>query len=1647
MSPANIVGAGWRPGDAVAGRYRISRALGAGGEGRTYLGADLSRGETVVLKQLQRRDDGTWRRAAAQVAELASLGHPHIARTRDLVLHGSHWVLVMDWLDAAPLAEKAPLRGTAGGAARLASWAWQLAETLAFLHERGVVHGDLAPSNVLVDAEDHLTLIDFAWPGRDGIATGTLGFAAPESLAGCATAASDLFSLGALLVFLWQGQPPFPGDAAGGAALLAGRPAELGTFALDLGGRWERLVQALLSFEEAQRPTARGVLALLKPLLGDDDPTWDLRPPEPGGDPTAGVFVGRAPERAQLGRLLAEICERPLGVSVVSLEGPAGSGRRTLLRRALADLRLARARAAGLDGKDDLLLWEGSSADLRSWAGLAEGAAPRGEEEAAWTWLQPLVDRLEAEARKRPFVIALDDEEDDAGTLSRFLAGAPPSERLLLLHVTESAVKRPYAASITLPPFSSREGEELVTKTAMLPAAAVSAVAARLVAESGGHAATLVRLWRLVLSELTAGRTWQEAMVRVGESNELASDRSRDEAQVSDTLAERLIRHALRAAPGEGEGAELDLSLRLRGWLSASSPALVPRRALRIALAKAVQSPTLAARALGWASQPGSPWEAAAETFLALGLPARAVPLLRAGLNDTSAQGDRARLLTTLAEAAPDALSGAERTEVATTWTLRGRAEDALRLLASPAAETGVSTETDEARAMALGYAERRAWILGRLGRAPEGRRLLERALASAGDETGGSLAPAPGSALAVAREAARARLARLLLSLGALEEVVRLVPGAASDPTAIEALILARAYQGESAEASRHVPRFREAGGSVARAAFLAGLVAQLADDPRGAAAAYATAREEARGLPDLALEASATLNEGLARAELGQYDRALDCLGRAVRDLGRLGARDELAVALFNAGTLQIELGRVEAAERAVASLHAHVVGGAGDLSRRLVPLLEARLARLRGDLPAALLALEGPAVRTGETEHVARQRDRLHRELEAALGRDVSIVVPGDEPEDLLSEAVVCLARGGEGPAVAALASRLSALAARDESQGRWPRALKAAARAARLWHGSGRFDSAQEALARARRAGDELRRVLPPEIQGELMRDSDVSWVATATFDHGNAETIARLSRVEAQLRRLLRINKRLNGETRLPKLLELIVDTVIELTDAERGLLLLEDEEGVLQVRVARNIDQETLAGEALSFSRSIAEQVRKAGKALVTLDAAGDPRFREAVSVSDLHLRSVLAVPLAVKGRVVGTIYVDHRVRRGVFQDEDVSLVSDFAEQAALALENARLLQELRRREREVETLNQKLAAELEVRKEELRGLEVELRESREALSLRYDYAAIVGRTPKMLEVFRLLDRLTDTQLPVVIQGESGTGKELIARALHFNGPRRSQAFVSENCAALPETLLESTLFGYVRGAFTGADQDRRGLFELADNGTLFLDEVGEMSPALQGKLLRVLQEGEFRRVGSEKVRKVNVRVVAATNRDLARMVQEGKFRQDLFYRLSVARIHLPPLRERREDIPAIVRHLLEKHRGENGPRTVDAAALVALTAYDWPGNVRELENEILRATAFAGDRIAVADLSPHIASAFVTRRSGEGANPADELALKPRVEALERALIQQALERHGGNQTRAAESLGLSRFGLQKKLSRYGLQAREHHN
>jgi two-component system, NtrC family, response regulator HupR/HoxA len=303
-----------------------------------------------------------------------------------------------------------------------------------------------------------------------------------------------------------------------------------------------------------------------------------------------------------------------------------------------------------------------------------------------------------------------------------------------------------------------------------------------------------------------------------------------------------------------------------------------------------------------------------------------------------------------------------------------------------------------------------------------------------------------------------------------------------------------------------------------------------------------------------------------------------------------------------------------------------------------------------------------------------------------------------------------------------------------------------------------------------------------------------------------------------------------------------------------------------------------------------------------------------------------------------------------------------------------------------------------------------------------------------------------MIERIAPFDLSVLVTGESGTGKEMIARAIHYESPRASKAFITENCAALPDTLLESELFGYKRGAFTGAMEDRVGLFQQADGGTLFLDEIGETSPAFQAKLLRVLQEGEFRPLGSNRSLTVDVRIIAATNRDLEADVRSGRFREDLYYRLATIPLHAPPLRERPMDLPLLARRLLETASRALG-KTADGfsnEALACIAAYRWPGNVRELQNEILRMVALADLPLLGADLlSPRVL------RTPVGESEAAELAwfsnisgnLKKRMEQLEIQVVKESMIRHRWNKSRAARELGLSRVGLRSKLLRYGLE------
>ena len=334
----------------------------------------------------------------------------------------------------------------------------------------------------------------------------------------------------------------------------------------------------------------------------------------------------------------------------------------------------------------------------------------------------------------------------------------------------------------------------------------------------------------------------------------------------------------------------------------------------------------------------------------------------------------------------------------------------------------------------------------------------------------------------------------------------------------------------------------------------------------------------------------------------------------------------------------------------------------------------------------------------------------------------------------------------------------------------------------------------------------------------------------------------------------------------------------------------------------------------------------------------------------------------------------------------------------------------------------------------------EQRRLATENAYLRSQLEERYSFGGTLGRSGPMQKLFQLLETVAPSSSTILITGETGTGKEVVARAIHHNSPRRAHRFVALNCSAIPETLLEAELFGHVRGAFTGATGTRQGRFEQAHKGTLFLDEVGTMSSALQSKLLRALQEREFERVGDNQTIKVDVRVIAATNSDLAKMVGDGTFREDLYYRLNVIPIELPPLRDRREDIPLLVKHFLEKFAlGQE--MHVAQSAMRALMAYTWPGNVRQLENAIERAVTMSGGRkeIQVADLPPEVQAIPQQAETPFVDLPDDGLDLPAYLSAIERDLIQRSLDRTGGNRNRAAELLRIKRTTLVEKLKRLG--------
>ena len=477
-----------------------------------------------------------------------------------------------------------------------------------------------------------------------------------------------------------------------------------------------------------------------------------------------------------------------------------------------------------------------------------------------------------------------------------------------------------------------------------------------------------------------------------------------------------------------------------------------------------------------------------------------------------------------------------------------------------------------------------------------------------------------------------------------------------------------------------------------------------------------------------------------------------------------------------------------------------------------------------------------------------------------------------------------------------------------------------------------------------------------------------------------------EAAATIADIDAY-QKLYDFSARLMAKHELDQLLEALMDAVVEIASADKGFLILLQGED-MDIKVARNLKRENIANAVSQLSDSIIQKVIKSKRPVIISDAMNDDEFAGSKSVMKLSLSSVICLPLLDKGRLLGIIYVGNDSVIDLFQHDTMQALTVFAAQASLIITNALLLDQLR-------VDNQSLRGRLE-------GMR---------------FGEIVGTSDPMQRVFRKVEKIAATDISILVTGETGTGKELIAHEIHNRSPRSKRPFITINCGAIPENLLESELFGHVKGAFTGAVSNKQGKFQAADSGTLFLDEIGEMPLNLQVKLLRALQEKVVIRVGDTRPETVDIRILAATNRDLEVEIKEHRFREDLYYRLNVVNLHLPPLRDRGEDVLVIARYLLSRYAKEYDSKVKGFSpnASVAIRKHDWPGNIREMENRIKKAVVLSettmigpDDLGLTADILPKI------------------LSLSAAKEQFQRQYINEILALNNGNRTKTARDLGV---------------------
>jgi len=1569
-------------GTLLAYRYRLGAPLGQGGAAQTYVADDLLEQRPVALKLL---------RSARPIDELRrefellrGLVHPHLTRVHEFGVsvhererRAFYTAELLRGGDLRAFAERAQ-----PAALRLALC--DVLDALHLLHRLGLRHGDVKPENVVVDAQGRAVLIDLGCATELGRATSTLsgtpGYLAPELREGqLADERADLFAFGVTLRELC---PP------------------------SLREELEPVVRQLTAEPVGERPTsARDVLA----MLGD---TRDVESSTRGRAPRC---IAREAEIEHAYGALVRATRGEPGPRCVWIEGPPGVGRSRVLREicfllASLEVELLEARPVG---------------DRPLRAALAR------KDPELWPGFEALLDALmDTTLARSPCAWVLDDAQQltpDAQLELRFvLAALPETGRTVAL------------VASTLPPPRLDTG----------------------------------RVQHMVLGplELPALRAWSEGVVDPSRVRDLLRFTGGYPRYIERTLAALLdgrLREAELADPTRVADGDLDdesarsLSLALAGLSpaeqrtlgelalcghSAQSPSarlfardLLTAQGDRLSLAREADAQAVLSRlppelvrvlhgeaARAWETSELPERQAAAiEAYVRSGRPDLAAGLLE---RFTATALSTPRPFAQRLWACVEQLAPAHGVFTAQLLRLSGESMRALTVLARVRRQTSSTALFVEAAEVYLA-----------LGRPERAQRWLERM-------------PEPRAHAEV--------FARVLVRRGAYERARAMAEQALADATeptqrarALEALCLALAYLDRLDEARSKVEEAQTLHPTSevrarARCLSLRGFVALRAGAFAEAAVAYAEvfALAEPHGLVDLVVNTLS--NMGNARQSLGQWGAALESYERALRLARALGRRASVRSLRANLANLALEIGNFERAHSELSALveSASGTGESAALSASLTNY-RAELLLLTGDPRAALTLVE-------HAEKTMSPRERLESAVYAAFAllslgeprralariEQLRADVSGEQalPLDLRArlaevEAYTLLACGRAQSGVELLEQALAsvrpsgdqALLARLETV-LWElyRALSADA-------------LASECAARARGRWERIAINLPKTMREAFWAHPRRNKLHREAPSEPRAPS--RTGRATLSLSRVRELNRRIGALSEREAVLSFALDAAIELTGAERGFGLLSapDQRG-FEVAAAQNMDGARVRKSEWKWSRSIAERVIRQGEPVLTVDAGSDPRFFRQASVHAMQLKSVLCAPIRGQSTVRGALYLDNRLARARFAQEDAELLLTFADQVAIALTHADLVRELTLKAAELASEKRKVEALARGQAQQIERLSDELTAQKASLATRYDYDAIVGRSEPMRRVLAVLDRVVDTDLSVLIQGESGTGKELIARALHNHGKRKDKPFVGINCAALPEQLLESELFGHIKGAFTGATSAREGLFVNARGGVLFLDELGELPLSMQAKLLRVLSDGEVRPVGGTKSQAVDVRLVCATNRNLKQRVAEGAFREDLYYRVGVVELTLPPLRERHEDIVPIAEAILRARGKETSEpvKKLRADAVRALLSHPWPGNVRELQNTLLRASVMSPEGVIRAeDLSLSAPGGQPTSLSTGVVSTRSEYARKE----AERLLSALTAERW--NVSKVAKSLGIPRNTLYRKLARHGIQ------